>query len=386
VDVKPIELEAEVRELARTLASAPRIAVDLEYNGMHAYRARVCTAQLASGGVVAVVDAIAAGIAPLAPVLGDERTVKVVHDVGFDARMLAEVGIDLAGVHDTAIASRMLGHTATGLAAVLLRELGIVVNKEMQSYDWGKRPLDPRAVEYAAKDVLHLEALDDALWAQVRARDIEAEVLEETRHRVATARDAALADAERPAWTKLKGLERIGGVELGIIRALSMAREHEAERRDVPVHYVLSADALFAIAHARPGSIEQLRRMRGAPRDDRFGQALVTSVANGLSAGPPPEDEARWIERPRVGGSDARARRGRETKLLAWRREEAQRRGVDEQVVLPGHCVKDIAGKNVASVDDLVEIAGLGAFRVARDGAAIVHATTSDLPTEEGAT
>jgi ribonuclease D len=385
VDNKPIELEAEVRELARTLSGAPRLAVDLEYNGMHAYRARVCTAQIAAGGVVAVVDALAAGIAPLAPVLMDENVVKVVHDVGFDARMLAEIGIDMAGVHDTAIASRMLGHTATGLAAVLLRELGVVVTKEMQSYDWGKRPLDPRAIEYAAKDVLHLEALDDVLWAQVRARDIEAEVLEETRHRIATAREAALADAARPAWTKLKGLDRIGGAELGIIRALSAAREREAERRDIPVHYVLSADALFAIAKARPGSIELLRRMRGAPRDDAFGQALVASVAEGIAAGPPPEDEARWIERVRMGGSDARARRGRETKLLAWRRDEAKRRGVDEQVVLPGHCVKDIAGKNALSVDDLVTIAGLGAFRVARDGAAIVHAATSEAVVDEGA-
>jgi ribonuclease D len=385
VDVKPIEVAADARELARVLGDAARVAVDLEYNGMHAYRARVCTAQLASGGVVAVIDTIAAGIAPLAPVLGDARTVKIVHDVGFDARMLAEVGIGLTGVHDTAIASRMLGHTATGLAAVLLRELGVVVSKEMQSYDWGKRPLDPRALEYAANDVVHLEALDDVLWAQVRARDIEAEVLEETRHRIATAREAALADAERPLWTKLKGLERIGAVELGIVRALSTAREREAERRDVPVHYVLSADALFAIARARPGSIEQLRRMRGAPRDDAFGQALVASVAEGISAGPPPHEEARWIERPRAAGSDARARRGRETKLLAWRREEAKKRGVDEQVVLPGHCVKEIAGKNVATVDDLVAIAGLGAFRVARDGAAIVHAATTDLPKEEGA-
>ena len=42
-------------------------------------------------------------------------------------------------------------------------------------------------LDYLARDVAHLEALDDLLWRELADRGIEAEVLEETRYRLATA-------------------------------------------------------------------------------------------------------------------------------------------------------------------------------------------------------
>jgi hypothetical protein len=42
-------------------------------------------------------------------------------------------------------------------------------------------------------------------------------------------------------------------------------------------------------------------------------------------------------------------------------------------VVLPGHCLKDAADSEPAGLDELARIPGLGAFRVERDGAAILR-------------
>jgi hypothetical protein len=53
---------------------------------------------------------------------------------------------------------------------------------------------------------------------------------------------------------------------------------------------------------------------------------------------------------------------------------------VDEQVLLPGHCLKDAVAANVTTVDELARIRGIGAFRVARDGAAIVQALRGQGP------
>src|SRR5262252_4147601 len=123
----------EVARAAARFAAAPRVAFDLESNGLFVYKATICTVQLGTEGEVFVVDALAAPLEPLRDLLSDKGPIKVVHDVAFDARMLAE--------------------------------LGVAVDKTLQSHDWGKRPFDAAALTYLATDVLHLDALDDALWA-----------------------------------------------------------------------------------------------------------------------------------------------------------------------------------------------------------------------------
>ncbi|MGO8993016.1 MAG: ribonuclease D, partial [Polyangiaceae bacterium] len=95
-----IRARAELEELARALSSAPRMALDVESDGMFAYRAQVCTVQLAAHGTISIVDALATSLEPLAPVLAESGPVKIVHDVAFDARMLAATGLFLGNVHD----------------------------------------------------------------------------------------------------------------------------------------------------------------------------------------------------------------------------------------------------------------------------------------------
>ena len=395
--MRVVTTTAELGDLARDLATEARIALDLEFNGMHAYRARVCTVQLAGASTAAgaaapssastlpaVVDALAVDITPLAHLLGEHGPVKIVHDVGFDARMLAEAGIAVGNVHDTAIAARMLGRTATGLATLLASDCGITISKEMQQHDWGKRPLDARALAYLGTDVAHLATLHDGLWSAVLAAGIEPEVLEETRYRIASAIESARAGDPRPPYVRLKGIERVHGAELAITRGLAAAREREAERADVPPYKVLSAEAIYAIARARPATSALLRRMRGVPSAARepFALDLLRAVREGLEAGSIPEEERTWFERPRVPAEEAKARRVRESRLSAWRKKTAVERKVDEQAVLPGHCLKDIAQRNIAAAAELTSVPGLGAFRVARDGDAIVLALHTEAPAQ----
>src|SRR5262249_8844375 len=156
-----------------------------------AYRARVCIVQIEARGKVVIVDALATSLAPLRGVLGVEGPPKVVHDVAFDARILAEAGVALGHVQDTSIAARMLRKTATGLASLLASELGVTIDKKTQHHDWGQRPLDARGLEYLAEDVVHLEPLADALFHAAEERGIRAAIDEETRYRLGQAIGAA---------------------------------------------------------------------------------------------------------------------------------------------------------------------------------------------------
>lgn len=365
---------ADVESVAREVERAARVAVDIESNGMFVYHARTCVVQLSWDAEIVVIDAISASLAPLERALGDAGPIKVVHDVAFDARMLAESGIALGNVHDTSICARMLGHAATGLASMLASALGVVIRKEMQHHDWSLRPFDDQALAYLATDVAHLAALDDALFGGARERGIEEEVLEETRYRIATATESAKTPDLRPPYVRVKGIERAKGPELAIMRGLAAVREREAERRDVPPHKVMPAEAMLAVARSRPATLAQLRRVRGSPSNDAVAEEMLRAVIDGLAAGSIPDDERVWFERPRVPREELDARRQRESRLTAWRRDEAKRRKVDEQVVLPGHCVREIAEHGADRPEDLARVPGLGTFRVERDGEAIVRA------------
>ena len=345
---------------------------------MFAYRARPCTVQLAwdDGATVAVVDTLATSIGLLGELLGPGAPVKIVHDLAFDARLLAERGIELANVHDTAVMARMLSRAATGLATLLDLELGVHIGKTMQHHDWRIRPLDDEMLGYLAADVTHLEALERKLWTEASERGITDAVQEETRYRVASAVAAARSPNVTPPYARVKGTGRLSERELAALRVVAERRECEAERRDVPPHKVASAEALIAIARARPTTLDELDRIRGLSTATPEGRAFAAALLPALQSAADviPEDERVYFEPPRISAVEARLRRQRETRLIAWRRAEAKRRGVDEQVVLPGHCLKDAVDRGAQSVDELSRVSGIGAFRVRDDGDAIVHA------------
>ncbi len=365
------------------LEKTARIAVDLESNGLFKYRATLCTMQLAeassdaqSGPEVFVVDTIAASaaITKMGELLGDKGPRKIVHDVAFDARILAESGIRLGHVHDTSIAARMLGRTATGLASLLGAELGIAVDKKLQHHDWTERPLRSTHLRYLADDVVHLGSLADKLWAEVAERGIADEVEEETRYRIGTSIAAASSVDPRPPWIRLKGIDRVPASEHAILRRLAELREDLARKLDVPPYKVLGPDILFAIARAKPRTMGDLGNIKGAmsgPRARSLAPALIAAVKAGLDDPSVPEDERAMLVRPRLPPAIAKARRLREQRLTSWRKKEAKSRGVDEQVVLPGHCLQDLADlhEDASTIDDIARVPGIGAFRVTRYGA-----------------
>jgi ribonuclease D len=389
-----VRTEDQLGEASERLAAARRIALDLESNGLFKYRARLCTLQLsaadgdgAANEPVFVVDTLALrSLEPLAALLGESGPRKIVHDVSFDARILAENAIALGNVLDTSIAARMLGRTATGLASLLESELGRKMDKKLQHHDWTERPLRPAELRYLGDDVRYLGALADVIGRALDERGIEAEVEEETRYRLAQARAATAAVDPRPPYVRLKGIDRVPSEDWPILRRLAQLREDKAQELDVPPYKVLGPDVLFAVARARPMALADLAEVKGATNGQRaraLAGGMIDAVAGGLADDGIPESERAMIERPRPPPGLIRARRGREGRLTSWRKAEAKRRGVDEQVVLPGHCLQDLADlEDGAALEDIAAVPGIGRFRVERDGPALVTALAPPPPKE----
>jgi ribonuclease D len=355
----------------------PAVALDCESNGMHAYRARLCAMQLCPAHTVAahrvyIVDPLALDpLDALVPLLGPDGPPKILHDLGFDTRLLLSRGLRLGNVRDTAVHARFLGMTETGLGSLLSKHLGCTLAKAWQHHDWALRPWPAEALRYLADDVAYLGPLHAFLAARAAETDIAAEVDEESRYALQRALDASV-DA-RPAFARVKGYRQLTGAARVAIRALAALRETVAEALDLPPGRVVANAALLELARVRPRTVASLRAIAhssDAPEalDHRWTDALAEALRRRELA---PEERA-WfdIERP---PADLVGRRAREAALARWRSEEALRRGVDLQVVLPGHCLSELSAAAPRSLDELARAVGLGAVRVARYGPVLLE-------------
>jgi ribonuclease D len=374
VKVEIIDDSPAVEALARRLAGVTRLAIDVESNGLFVYRPRLCAVQVAfeeRGELeVVVIDTLSARIGPLSALLGGGGPPKVLHDLTFDARMLLEHGVVLGNVRDTSVAGRLLGRPALGLGSLAEGELGIKLAKAFQQHDWAERPLTAEQLAYLAGDVAHLFALDERLSEEVAARGVAAEVAEETAYKLAEA--LAEIPPPPPMYLRVKGLDRLPPPEQAIVRRASLAREQIAQAEDVPPFKVVPNDFLVELARRRPASPRAVWVIPGANRGRgaRHTEAWAAAVRDGAL----PPDEAALLVPRRVPPEAAKERKGREERLRAWRKRVARERGIDEQAVLPGHCVNDLVSAAPASLDEMAVVPGVGAFRLERYGDAMLEA------------
>lgn len=146
----------------------PEIAVDTEAMGLNPFRDALCVVQLSAGdGKAHVVQLDRSFDCPnLKALLADKSRLKIFHFARFDVAMMKHwLGIDCTPVWCTKIASK-LARTYTdrhGLKDVTRELIGVDMNKQQQSSDWGADELSPAQLEYAASDVLHLHKLRDRL-------------------------------------------------------------------------------------------------------------------------------------------------------------------------------------------------------------------------------
>ncbi len=164
---------------ARKLEAAPELAVDVEADAMHAFRARLCFLQVGTDEDVFLFDTLQPGVEPvlLAPVMADPQRTKFFHAASGDLPYLAEAGVRVKGLFDTHRAATLLGWPKVGLADLARERLGVELPKEHQQSDFSLRPLPPGMRDYIANDVRYLVELGRQVREECRKADILEEVL-----------------------------------------------------------------------------------------------------------------------------------------------------------------------------------------------------------------
>jgi ribonuclease D len=147
------------------LAEAPALAVDTEAMGLVHGRDRLCLVQIADhrDNVCCVRIARGQTSAPLLRQLMENPAIeKVFHFARFDLAALGEgLGIAVAPVFCTKVASRLARTYSSrhGLKEVVQELVGVELDKQAQSSDWGRvEDLGEAQLLYAANDVRFLLA------------------------------------------------------------------------------------------------------------------------------------------------------------------------------------------------------------------------------------
>lgn len=372
-----IESADDLRAMLKSAQATDRVGIDLEGDGLFRYRTRMCTMQLSFGDTLAVVDTLAIDPLPteeLSALLGEGGPLKILHDVSFDARLLRSHGLPLANVFDTALSARFLGEPSTGLAALLKAHCGVELSKELQQHDWGERPLPDAMLHYLYQDVAHLFRLHDYLSRRVEEQGIAPELAEELAYTLRQA--AAEPPVRKSPWLRVKAAAHISPLEQAVLRELAELREKIAQERDVPPFRILHDRQLLTLAQKRPMNAAALKR--GPARLPSAAQSLapqvLDAIARGKKAGRPPVDETEKFNRSAPSPEERALRRRTEKALSAFRKRAAEARGVDPQVILPGHALSDVASLRPADLGQLTTVDGLGQCRVERYGTAILAA------------
>ncbi|WP_233130095.1 ribonuclease D [Synechococcus sp. 1G10] len=163
------DLDAEWLSL---LTQAPALAVDTEAMGLVHGRDRLCLVQIADhlDNVCCIRIARGQQEAPrLRELMESQAIEKVFHFARFDLAALGEgLGISVAPVFCTKVASRLARTYSSrhGLKEVVQELVGIELDKQSQSSDWGRvEDLGEAQLVYAANDVRYLLAARHALAA-----------------------------------------------------------------------------------------------------------------------------------------------------------------------------------------------------------------------------
>ncbi len=153
------------------------VAIDTEAMGLVHARDRLCVVQLFSGHdadpvhLVQIPNIKGQQAPNLVKLLLDKKVMKLFHYARFDVSILMYTfNIDIHNIFCTKIASRLC-RTYTGQHSLkdLCKDfIGIELSKEEQTSDWGADKLTTLQQQYAAKDVLYLHKIKDALQQMLK--------------------------------------------------------------------------------------------------------------------------------------------------------------------------------------------------------------------------
>jgi ribonuclease D len=355
----PIDLQS----MADRLSRENRLAIDTESNSLHAFREQVCLVQFSIPDIDYLVDPLAIpDFSPLSELLSNPNIEKTFHAAEYDLLCLKrDFNFNVVNMFDTMQAARILGYPAVGLNNLLNEKFNINLDKRFQKADWAKRPLPSDQLNYARMDTHYLLDLRDLLDAELKKKDLSALAQEEF-ERISYGNGQS--EQETSTWQRMNGATRLSPSELAVLKELLDWRFIQAKRMNRPVFKIINDKLLISIAETKPNRMDDLQAIGMTSRQSYiFGNDILSAVRKGLKAPP--------IKRTSTIRPD-QAYMNRLEILRIWRKNTAQKLGVESDVVLPRSFMQSIAEGNPQDLQSLSELMPHSPWRLNQYGQEIL--------------
>lgn len=257
------------------------LGVDTEFVRDRTYFPRAGLIQIATPEEIALVDPVRLhGLAALEPLLFDSAMPKILHAASQDLELFVCLFDRLpTRVFDTQVAAACLGYAPQiGHGDLVEKLLQAATPPALGRYNWLRRPLEDKAIDYAAGDVMHLGALYRRLHEELR----RANRLPAFEAAMQKLRDP---DRYRPhpevVWRRVHHARRLNEGALRRLKRLARWREEQAIRQNRPRQWVLRDKLLVVLAKRAPHSGAELAEIRllNARARNRYGDSLLALIS-----------------------------------------------------------------------------------------------------------
>lgn len=292
-----IETQQALSDFTDSIDGASLLAVDTEFFRETSYFPELGLVQLATREQVACVDPIAFDARDgLAKILLDKNITKVFHSCSQDLEVLLHYLGELpCPVVDTQIAAALVSDRDQISYANIVAEItGTELDKSQTRTNWLKRPLSKKQLHYAAKDVFYLIPVYDHLLETLQQNE-RADWLKHECEKLCHSADRFTPDIDT-CWQRVKGIQKLDGVQLAIIDSLARWRERKAIELNRTRRQVLSDDFIVRAASDRPQTVAELRNCGKVARaiDDSDYAAMLNAIQQALQS-----DAGSWPSHPR---------------------------------------------------------------------------------------
>ena len=245
------------------VSGASVIALDTEFFRENTFFPIPALIQFASHEVAYLVDPLSTPCTNAFKALLQNSAVKLLHACSEDLEVFQRwAGVLPTPLVDTQVAQAFLGENpGMGYQKLVEHWVGETLPKEETRSNWLERPLTSSQCEYAALDVIYLLKV----W-QLQAEKLDALGRREwLDSECASLIEQAGRSVENDGqwYTRQRQLWRLTPRQLEAYRLMTIWREGETRRRDLPRNWLVSDKLLFVVAEKMPKNRYELAEVEG---------------------------------------------------------------------------------------------------------------------------
>lgn len=248
----------ELKAFCKECKDSTYLAIDTEFIRRSTYYAILCLIQVNNGKRCVAIDPFE--IEDLKPfyrlINNTPKIVKIFHAANQDLEIFFKDSKKVpSNIFDTQVAATVCGFDeCVGYGKLVEKICGKVIEKEYQSSDWKKRPLNKKQVKYALQDVEYLPEIYFHLKREIKKNKRQSWISDSFKN---LANKNTYKPNPNECWKKIKTRAKTPSY-LAVLKELAATREKIAIKSDIPKTFVMNDDRLLRLSLMDDPTFEEL--------------------------------------------------------------------------------------------------------------------------------